>query len=64
MSDTKQTWRLTNLDNGKTVKYDDFSKLEYDCKALINLNRDGHFRITYFEDEIEIEIVELTVYFS
>jgi hypothetical protein len=61
---TKQTWSLTNLDNERSIKYKDFSKLEYDCKALINLNRDANFRIKYFENGKEIETVELTVYFS
>ena len=59
----KQTWTLTNKDNGRSIKFTKLDKLNIECLKLLNLNRDEDYLITYFENGKEIEQVKMSDYF-
>ena len=62
--EVKETWRLTNTDNGKETTYDKFAKFEKECKKLLNLNQDDKYSVAYLWDEEVRETAKMSDYFT
>lgn len=65
MSDTKQTWRLIVKKTGEVVVKSTHVLDEIKVKSLelIEVKEDLNHSIQYFENDMIIETVDLTVYF-